>query len=159
MLKITIRNRRRRCFCSRGCRGGRQSTAITATWSPDPARLSALASRLVLLCCSSVIQGPHCRPSDVTRLSLKPLAECIHPHFGWPTLYRWRPLTGIADCCRARPTIGHVAAAAKPRDELAPFSFDHLVNEGEPCRRKFKTKCLRGFHVDDEIELGGLHNW
>jgi hypothetical protein len=37
--------------------------------------------------------------------------------------------------------------------------FDHLVDAGEQRRRKFKAKCLRGFHVDDKIELGGLYNW
>ena len=31
----------------------------------------------------------------------------------------------------ARAAIGHAQRAAEQRDELAPFSFDHLVGAGE----------------------------
>ena len=37
-------------------------------------------------------------------------------------------------------------------------SFDHLVGAGEQRRWHFEAERLRGFEIDDEFELGGLHH-
>src|SRR5215831_17637750 len=41
---------------------------------------------------------------------------------------------------------------------LASFSFDHLVGDGEHARRNGQPERLGRFHVDDQVELGRLHN-
>jgi hypothetical protein len=46
--------------------------------------------------------------------------------------------------------------AAKDRDELAPFSLNHLIGAGEQCLWDVEAERLRGLEVDDQLELDGL---
>jgi hypothetical protein len=48
--------------------------------------------------------------------------------------------------------------AAKRRDERAADSFNDLVGGSEQLRRHVKAKRLRGFEVDNQLELGRLLN-
>ena len=48
--------------------------------------------------------------------------------------------------------------AAEQRDELAPSSFDHLIGAAEQWDRKGETERLGDPKVDDELELGELHD-
>ena len=37
--------------------------------------------------------------------------------------------------------------------------FDHLVGAGNDLRWHREAKCLGGFEVDDQLDLGDLLNW
>src|SRR5215831_16768573 len=48
--------------------------------------------------------------------------------------------------------VWHVDAARGPSTP----SLDHLVGAGDERRRNFQTEGLRGFEIDDQLELGRL---
>ena len=39
---------------------------------------------------------------------------------------------------------------------LAPTLFDHLVGEGQQCRRNLEAERLGGLKIDDQLEFRGL---
>jgi hypothetical protein len=41
----------------------------------------------------------------------------------------------------------------------AAVSFEHIVGEGEQCRRHFEAKIRGGLEVDHQLELGRLLYW
>ena len=40
----------------------------------------------------------------------------------------------------------------------AASSFDRLVGKGEQAGREREAECLRGFQVDNQLELDSLHD-
>ena len=62
-----------------------------------------------------------------------------------------------AHCARA--VSGHHRRAAEQRDELAPFSFDHLVGAGEQRRRHVEAKRFGGLEINDQLKFGRLLDW
>ena len=71
---------------------------------------------------------------------------------------RRNPITGIAGCCAPRRERPRRRRAAEQRDELAPFSFDHLVGAGEQRRRHVEAESLSGFEVDYQFKPRRLNH-
>ena len=43
--------------------------------------------------------------------------------------------------------------------KTAPLAlFDHLVGDGEQCRRNFEPERLGGLEIEHELEFGRLHD-
>src|SRR5215475_8136531 len=75
---------------------------------------------------------------------------------GYPCAHAPRDIAGRAatpatTCRNSRRETFIVAPSSE-------YSFDHLVRPGEQRRRHFETKNLRGFEIDDELELCGHLN-
>src|SRR5262245_26298203 len=73
--------------------------------------------------------------------------------------------------CRARPLLTmssdpsnaeHTSYRVRAhlfQQRCAGSSLDHLIGSGEQCRGHSEVEHSGGLCVDDQLELGRLHNW
>src|ERR1700674_4490410 len=61
-------------------------------------------------------------------------------------------------CPGERTSSGCRGMSEKCQQRKWPTLFDHLVGSGEHGRRHGKAEGLSGLEIDDQFELGGLHN-
>ena len=66
-----------------------------------------------------------------------------------------KPTAGSVRELRPHHSLRHLVGAARGP---STSSLDHLVGAGEQRRRHIKAERSRGLKIDDEFELGGLHD-